>query len=58
MIVTLIEFLRDFWTSPRRHRKRGNAHIRPLGIVMSWRMAQCAALIRRGPPYRRFRWMR
>ncbi len=51
------EFWRLFFESLRKHRKRGNRNLPPLGIVLSWRMAQCGRGIiigRRRP----FRWMR
>lgn len=41
-------FLQEFWAALRRHRKRGNRNIRPLGVVKSWRMAQCERHIRLG----------
>lgn len=41
-------FFDDFWLTLWRHRKRGNVVIRPLGVIKSWRMAECARYIRKG----------
>lgn len=50
------EFIRLFVEALTKHRKRGNRHLPPLGVVKSWRMAQCGRAIVLGPPYR-LRWM-
>jgi hypothetical protein len=50
------EFVRLFVEALFKHRKRGNRHLPPLGIVKSWRMGQCGRAIILGPPYR-LRWM-
>ena len=45
-------FLRCVW----RHRKRGNTAIPPLGLIYSWRAAQCAKYLvtgRHAPRYLR-----
>jgi hypothetical protein len=51
-----IVFVEYFWRSLWRHRKRGNRHMPPVGIVKSLRMASCARAVILGPPYR-LRWM-
>jgi hypothetical protein len=51
-----MRYLIPFWRALRKHRKRGNIRIPPLGFIKARRMAQAERMILRGPPYRKPRW--